>query len=261
MAGRPSDRPVRRMAREILIFDDEQQLAQAAADLVAQSMRAAVESRGRCSLALAGGSTPRLLYEVLASERRYSTLPWMNVDVFWGDERTVPPDHVDSNYRMALETLLSKVPTDPERVHRILAEHPDPHHAAALYEGTLRGVFELGDRELPRFDLILLGMGADGHTASLFPASPAVDERSRLVTAAWSDAHRTWRVTMTLPVLNAGAQVTFMVSGEGKAAAVAASLAPPADATPPPAALVQPVDGRLVWLLDRAAARHLSPAS
>jgi len=248
------------MTREVLIVEDERQLATTAAELVAESMLAAVTSRGTFRIALAGGSTPRLLHGVLTSDAKYRALPWHHTDVFWGDERAVAPDHANSNYRMALETLLSKVPIDPARVHRIPAEDPDPRHAAARYEDTLRQVFGLVDREPPRFDLILLGMGADGHTASLFPSSPAVDERDRLVVAAWSDAHRTWRVTMTLPVLNAAAQVTFMVSGDGKAAAVAAALASPGDATPPPAALVQPVDGRAIWVVDRPAARYLQSA-
>ncbi len=245
------------MAREIVIVEDEQQLAATAADLVAVSMRAAVESHGVFRIALAGGTTPRSVHTVLAGDPKYKTLPWGQTDVFWGDERAVRPDHPDSNYRMAFETLLSRVPVDPARVFRIPAEDPDPQEAAAEYARTLRRVFGTADRALPRFDLMLLGVGADGHTASLFPSSPALDERDRLVVAAWSDAHRTWRVTMTLPVLNAAAQVTFMVSGAGKAAAVAAALAPPLDATPPPAGLVQPVAGRAIWVLDRAAARYL----
>ncbi len=244
------------MAREILIVDDELQLATAAADLVAEAMRTAVDMKAVFRVALAGGSTPRSLHEVLAGNPRYKSLPWAQTDVFWGDERAVPPDHPDSNYRMAVETLLSKVPIDPARVYRMPAEDPDPQQAAARYEQTIRTVSGLVDRTLPRFDLILLGMGADGHTASLFPSSPALDERDRLVVAAWSDAHRTWRITLTLPVLNAAAQVTFMVSGESKAAAVAAALAPSSDA-PPPAGLVQPLAGRTIWILDRAAARYL----
>lgn len=248
------------MAREVLIVEDEQSVARTVADLVADAMLAAVAGNGAFRVALAGGSTPRLLHALLTSDAKYARLPWGHADVFWGDERGVPPDHPDSNYRMALETLLSKVPVDPARVHRIPADDPDPQQAAVRYERTLRTVFGLDAGEVPRFDLILLGVGADGHTASIFPSSPALDERDRSVVAAWSDAHRSWRVTMTLPVLNAAAQVTFMVSGEGKAAAVAAALAPPADAAPPPAGLVRPVTGRAIWVLDRAAARHLESA-
>jgi 6-phosphogluconolactonase len=249
------------MATEVVVVEDEQQLAAAVAELVADAMRAAVASDGVFRLALAGGSTPRLLHAVLVNDPRYRTLPWSRTDVFWGDERAVPPDHADSNYRMALETLVSKVPIDPTRVYRVPTEDADPERAAARYEQTIRTAFELEAHGIPRFDLILLGVGADGHTASLFPTSPAVREQQRLVVAAWSDAHQTWRVTMTLPLLNAAAQVTFMVSGAAKAAAVAAALEPPRDSTPPPAALVQPFDGRVIWVLDRAAARFLRSAS
>jgi 6-phosphogluconolactonase len=249
------------MSTNVVVVDDERQLARTAAEIVADAMRAAISSDGVFRLALAGGSTPRLVHGVLAEEPRYRALPWSRVDVFWGDERTVPPDHPDSNYRMALDTLLSKVPIDPSRVFRIPADDPDPHRAADRYEQVVRAAFDVQPPILPRFDLILLGVGADGHTASLFPSSPTLLERERLVVASWAEALSTWRVTLTLPVINAAAQVTFMVSGAAKAAAVAATLEPPAGSTPPPAALVQPVDGRVTWVLDAPAARFLRSAS
>lgn len=246
------------MAREIVVVEHEAELAEAAAAHVAEVIRAAVARDGVCRLALAGGSTPRLLHGVLATDPRFHAVPWGQVDVFWGDERTVPPDHAESNYRMAFETLISKVPIDPARVYRVLAEDPDHQRAAARYEDTLRATFTVDTRDIPRFDLVLLGVGADGHTASLFPDSAAIHERQRLVVAAWSSAYQTWRITLTFPVLNAASQITFLVSGATKAAAVAAAIDPPADATAPPAAHVQPIDGNVTWLLDRAAAQHLS---
>lgn len=245
------------MTPTVVIVEDEQQVAARAATIVAEAMRSAVASEGVFRIALAGGTTPRLLHAVLASEPKYRALPWARTDIFWGDERAVPPDHADSNYRMARETLLSKVPVDSARVFRIHAEDPDPSRAAERYEQTLRAAFAIDGDAIPRFDLILLGVGADGHTASLFPSSPAVLERDRLVAASWAAALDSWRVTLTLPVLNAASQVTFMVSGPAKAAAVAAALEPPRDSTPPPAALVQPVDGQMTWVLDAAAARFL----
>lgn len=249
------------MTTNVIVVDDERQLASAAAEIVASAMRTAVANDGVFRLALAGGSTPRLVHGVLASDARYRALPWSRTDVFWGDERTVPPDHADSNYRMALDSLLSKVPIDPSRVFRMPADDLDPHRAADRYEQMVRAAFDVWPPVLPRFDLILLGVGADGHTASLFPSSPAVQERERLVVAAWAEALSTWRVTLTFPAINAAAQVTFMVSGAAKAAAVAAALEPPPGSTPPPAALVQPVDGRVTWVLDAPAARFLRSAS
>lgn len=244
------------MAADIVLVDDEQRLAETSAQFVAETMRDAVARDGVFRIALAGGSTPRRVHDVLVNEPRYRTLPWSRTEIFWGDERCVPPDHPDSNYRMARETLLSKVPIDPSRVFRMPAEQPDPDSAAARYEQVVRAAFaEQGS--VPRFDLILLGCGTDGHTASLFPGSAALLERERLVVAAWAASLQTWRMTMTLPLINAAAQVTFMVGGAAKAAAVAAALETPGGAAPPPAALVQPVDGRVTWVLDREAARHL----
>lgn len=245
------------MAPDIVLVADEQQLAATTAEIVADAMRTAVANDGVFRIALAGGSTPRLVHGVLATEPRYRTLPWSRTEIFWGDERTVPPDHPDSNYRMAHETLLSKVPIDPSRVFRIPADDPDPHQAAERYAQVIRAAFASQGAAVPRFDLILLGCGTDGHTASLFPGNVALLERERLVVAAWAAALNTWRVTMTFPLINAATQVTFMVSGAGKAAAVAAALEPPRDATPPPAALVQPINGRVTWVLDRDAARYL----
>lgn len=249
------------MPPEILVVDDERQLAESSAALIAEALRRAVADHGVFRLALAGGSTPRLVHQVLARESRYRELPWHSVAVFWGDERTVLPEHPDSNYRMAQETLLSKVAIDPSRVFRIDAEQPDPALSAHRYEQVVREAVGAAGSAAPRLDLVLLGCGPDGHTASLFPDTPVLAERDRLVVAVWAPALATWRITMTLPLINAAAQILFMVSGEAKAAAVAAALEPPPGSVPPPAALVQPVDGHVTWVLDHAAARFLRAAS
>ena len=231
---------------------DPEEVARAAASVFAQEVSRALAARGRFSVALAGGSTPRLLYGLLSG----ALLPWDRTEVFWGDERHVPPDHPQSNYRMAGEALLSKVPIPAANIHRIPGELADPEAAAREYEETLRQVFALDPGRLPRFDLILLGMGADGHTASLFPGSPALAELKRLVTTAWIPALGSSRITLTLPVLNQARAVVFLVCGEEKADALREVLEGERKPTLP-AEAVQPVEGRLLWLVDEAAARRL----
>jgi 6-phosphogluconolactonase len=180
---------------------------------------------------------------------------------FWGDERHVPPDDADSNYRMANEALLSKAPIPPANVFPVPAENPDAAAAAEAYEQTLRKFFALASGEFPRFDLILLGMGPDGHTASLFPETSALQEKSRLVVANWVEKLKTSRITLTLPVLNAARCVTFLVSGTEKATVLREVLEGSAPAEKYPSKLVQPDEGRLIWLVDRAAASELSTAA
>jgi 6-phosphogluconolactonase len=243
-----------------MVFQDASQLTSAAADLVLDRATRAVAATGVFRIALAGGGTPRALYATLAGERRYQPLPWNRTDVFWGDERHVGPEDPESNYRLAWQTLLNRVPVDPARLHRIRAEDPDATRAATQYERTLQLVFGLAPGSWPRFDLVLLGVGADGHTASLFPGSPALLERSRSVVAPWIDRLRAFRITMTLPVFNHAAHVMFLAAGADKGPAVAATVDPPPAAEPPPAALVKPTDGELTWMLDRQAARFLSSA-
>jgi 6-phosphogluconolactonase len=212
------------------------------------------------TLALAGGSTPRSLYQLLADAAGpyRARLPWERFHFFWGDERHVPPDHPDSNYRMAREAMLDRVPVAPTNVHRIAAELADARQAAAAYEQELRGFFGLPPkRAWPRFDYLLLGLGEEGHTASLFPGSPALDERERLVAAPWVEAHQTFRITLTPPALNHAARVVFLVSGAQKAAALREVLAGELRPHLYPAQVVQPDDGELLWLVDRAAASLL----
>jgi 6-phosphogluconolactonase len=184
-----------------------------------QKAKAAVQNRGRFTVALSGGSTPKGLFQVL-STKDHDLLPWDRMFFFWGDERHVPPDHTDSNYGMAYETLLSKVPIPTANISRVPAEDSDAEQAAARYEKTLRDFFELAPGELPKFDLILLGMGPDGHTASLFPQSKGLQERKRLVIANWVEKFSTFRITFTAPVLNAGRIVEFLVAGADKAPAL-----------------------------------------
>jgi 6-phosphogluconolactonase len=214
----------------------------------------AVGNRGRFSVALSGGSTPKNLYSLLASGALPS-IPWESICFFWGDERHVPPDHPDSNYRLAKEAMLSKVAVRPENVFRIGTEEKDPGVAAGAYEQTLRAFFGLKAGELPRFDLILLGLGPDGHTASLFPDTPALEEKHRLVVANWVPKFNAFRITFTLPLLNQACHVMFLVSGADKAGIVREVLENP-DAHLP-AQRVRPSDGRLLWLLDADAAAGL----
>ena len=243
-------------AAEILVFDDPLSLAEAAAQAIVEVAREAVQTRGRFTVALAGGSTPRATYERLAQPPLRDRVPWDRTWVFFGDERGVGPQHPDSNFHMADAALLSKVAIPAEQVARIRGEADDPEAAASEYARRLAEVFESKRGELPRFDLILLGMGVDGHTASLFPGSPVLKEVFRPVAAVHAAAAAIpQRFTFTFPLLNAAAQVMFLVEGPEKAKVVKAVLGDPGSALP--AALVRPTDGRLTWRLDRAAASLL----
>jgi len=238
---------------EIIVFDDPAALAEAAAQAVAECAEEAVAARGRFMVALAGGSTPRTTYERLAQPPLRDRMPWDRTWIFFGDERGVTPDHPDSNYRMANEALLSKVPIPVAQIARIRGEAEDPETAATEYGQRLSKVFECKRGGLPRFDLILLGMGVDGHTGSLFPGSPVLKEVFRPVAAVHASAASIpQRFTFTLPVINTAARVMFLVAGGEKAKLLKAVLNEPTSALP--AALVHPTNGRLTWLLDRAAA-------
>jgi 6-phosphogluconolactonase len=237
-----------------------QDLFQAAADEVLQAAADAIAQRGRFTIALSGGSTPKNLYTLIAANSS-PTLPWDKVFFFWGDERPVPPEDQDSNYRMAQETILSKISVPPANIFRIPAENPDASAAAEAYEQTLRKFFAVAPGELPRFDLILLGLGPDGHTASLFPETAALQERSHLVVANWVEKMKTSRITFTLPLLNAARRVAFLVSGADKAAVLREVLEGNAPGEKYPAKLVEPSEGKLIWFVDRAAASELSAAS
>lgn len=228
-------------------------LARAAArHFVARSLEA-VAIRGSFTVALSGGSTPRSLYEVLADpeEPFRALVPWSDIHFFWSDERHVPPNHPESNYRMAYEAMLSHVPVSEANVHRIRSENPDAAAAAQAYEEEL---IEVTKASLPRLDLILLGLGNDGHTASIFPGSDVVHETKRLVAAPWIEQLKTYRITMTLPLINNAASVLFLVSGSEKAEIVKEVLEGPKRY---PAQEVRPGSGDLIWLLDREAAGKL----
>ena len=242
---------------EVEILVDAPLLARRAAEYFVQWSGDAIRTGGRFTVALAGGSTPRQMYGLLAGPSFSSRVDWEHVHFFWGDERCVPPEHSDSNYRMAWEALLSGIYIPDANIHRIQAELP-AEEAALAYERELRQFF--GD-EIPCFDLILLGLGPDGHTASLFPGSPALRETSRWVVPVSHAAPPpplVSRVTLTPPVLNAAAKVVFLVSGAGKAGRLVQVLRGPLQPERLPAQTVQPVTGRLLWLVDQAAAARLS---
>lgn len=244
-------------APALRLVQDADALARAAAEELAAAAARAVALRGAFTLALAGGSTPRRLYALLADRGApyRDRIPWARTQVFFGDERPVPPDHPESNYRMAREALLDHVPV--ASVHRIHGEDPA---GAAAYEAELRSFFRIpADGAPPRLDLVLLGLGPDGHTASLFPGTPALDERVRWVVSSFVARLGTRRTTLTLPVLNR-ARVLFLVSGAEKAGALARVLAPPAGEPLLPAARVRP-DGGALWVVDAAAARDLGPSA
>jgi len=245
---------------EIRRLTTPQDLFQAAAEEIVRAADAAVAQRGRFTIALSGGSTPRNLYTLLATNARTS-LPWTQMFFFWSDERHVLPTDAESNYRMAEEAMLSKIPVLAGNVFRVPTENPDAAAAAEAYEQTLREFFALEPGAFPRFDLILLGMGPDGHTASLFPETAALQEKSRLVVANWVEKLRTSRITFTLPLLNAARCVAFLVSGADKAPVLREVLEGSAVGEKYPSKLVRPSDGKLIWFVDRAAGSELSAAA
>ncbi len=245
------------MSGSLHIHGSPFELAAAAADEVVARARAAVASRGRFSLVLAGGTTPLALYRRLAERAEDSTVPWAAFDWFWGDERPVPPEHPESNFGAAWEVLLSRLDLPPERVHRLQGELP-PQEAASRYEAEIRRTFELGSHEPPHFDLVLLGLGTDGHTASLFPGCSALAERKALVAATWVEKLGHHRLTLTYPALNAAAQVLFLVAGADKAEVLGQVLHGPHEPERLPAQGIQPVTGELSFWVDRAAAGQTS---
>ena len=239
------------MPSNVFVFDTSEQLAVAAAERFVDYEYAFHGEPDRFSVALAGGNTPRRVYELLATERFKHRVEWTQVDLFFGDERCVPPDHPDSNYAMAYETLISKVPIPAKNVHRIIGEG-EPNESAKLYENQLRTFF--AGAAWPRFDLVLLGMGEDGHTASLFPGSEALNEKTRWVVATRPEGSMRDRITLTVPVFNRAARIMFLVTGAGKAGRLAKVLYPQPGSEALPAQAIKPVDGTLEWLVDSAAA-------
>jgi 6-phosphogluconolactonase len=236
----------------LTVCADPAALAETAANLIIDVATEAVRERGRFMLCLAGGETPRKTYELLALPEFSQRIRWDRTWAFFGDERVVPPEHAESNYRRANEALLSRVPIPAVQVLRMRGEDADADGAAAAYAATLSEAFGTRRGELPRFDLVLLGLGVDGHTASLFPGSPVLREVFRTVAAVHVTAAQIpQRITLTFPVLNAAARVIFLVAGAEKAKIVKAVLS---DQAMVPAGMIRPTDGELIWLADRAAA-------
>jgi len=238
---------------EICIYTDIKELASAAAERVVAASKAAIKRRGRFALALSGGTTPAEMYRLLTTDDFVGRLDWAHVHVFWGDERCVPPEDPESNYRMARMAFLDQVPLPKANIHRIAGEL-NPRQAAGLYEQALRDFF---NPKPAVFDLILLGMGDDGHTASLFPGSAALHENSRWVMENYAERLHAWRITLAPPIINAAREVVFLVTGEGKANVLRRVLKEARQPQVLPAQLIQPASGRLFWLIDAEAATGL----
>lgn len=242
---------VSKLPEWITVVSDTQALNQAAANEFINCGSNAIREQGRFTVALSGGNTPRAIYSLLAEKYAHS-VSWDKIFVFFGDERRVPPEDPDSNYRMANESLLSRVPIPAKNVYRIQAEVAAPI-AADQYQATLKEFFSLQNDQLPRFDLVMLGMGEDGHTASLFPGTTALDENSRLAVANHVDKLQTDRITLTFPVLNSAAEVMVLIAGENKARVVREIVNSPQTSVYP-IQRVHPIDGRLLWLVEQKAA-------
>jgi len=242
---------------EILVGADIEETVRIAAGQFTALARKVSADRGVVNIALCGGSTPRRLFQLLAAEPFAGLVPWNSTHFFWGDERNVPPGHPESNYSMARQMLLSQVPVPPANIHRIPTGDGTAVEAADLYERVLREKLPIA-HGLPRFDYTLLGLGANGHTASLFPKRPTLHEQQRLVVADHVDEISSWRVTLTALTLNNSAQITFLVIGEDKASAVHQVLEGPRDSEATPAQLILPADGMLTWILDTASSSRLA---
>jgi 6-phosphogluconolactonase len=238
--------------KTVEVLADKTALIQRSLELVLTKLHSAINTRDVFTIALAGGSTPKPLYEALAQQ----DLPWSKVQVFWGDERYVPPTHPDSNEGMARAAWLNQVPIPASNVHPMPTSDSDPVVAAERYEQELQQIFQIQPGAFPAFDVILLGMGDDGHTASLFPHTAALQVHDRLITVGNKDGQP--RITFTAALINQARSVIFMVAGENKQAALAEIFAATADEQAYPARLIQP-QGELWWLLDAPAGKHLSP--
>ena len=241
------------MTPEIETYPNKETLANSAAKEFSRHARLAITRHDRFSVALAGGSTPRVLYSLLAGKEYASKLDWARIHIFWGDERCVAPNHEDSNYRMAFEVMLRHLPIPVKQIYRMEGEI-EPKKSAKDYENQLQNFFA---GKPPRFDLILLGLGADGHTASLFPGTKALNETNRWVLANYVRKLSTWRLTMTASLINQAANVTFLVSGKGKPAALQRVLVGRYSPEEIPAQIIRPDHGQLRWLMDAEAAALL----
>lgn len=237
------------------IYDNPQELAWAAASQLASLAEQSIAERGLFTVALSGGSTPKAMFSVLSNKPFADALPWPAIKFFWGDERCVAPDHADSNFRMTTETLLNKVAVPQKNIFRIPAEDEDHHRAAENYSTILRQAF---NAETPQFDLVFLGMGADGHTASLFPGTKALQVNDQIVVANFVEKLNSWRITLTANTINNAHNVIFLVAGEDKASTLREVLEGEFQPETYPSQLIQPINGSLLWMLDEAAASLLN---
>ncbi|GAC1349799.1 MAG: 6-phosphogluconolactonase [Ktedonobacteraceae bacterium] len=241
---------------QIAIYADTNTLSQQAAQYIVRLASEAIVTRGRFTIALSGGSTPKILYGLLGIEPYRSQINWASVEIFWSDERCVPPDSADSNYALAQEVLLSKIPIPANQVHRMPADQPDREAASREYTSEMQRTF--GTNGIPSFDLLQLGMGPEGHTASLFPHQESLHEQQRLVMPVIVPKPPPPRLTFTPPLLNAARHVLFLVTGSEKAEAVQAVLEGPYQPEEYPAQIVRPPNGEVVWMLDTGAAAKLT---
>ncbi len=247
------------MDREIRILADGAAIAKRAAREFVQAAASAVREKNAFNVALAGGSTPKALYSLLVNDPALrSQIPWDKIHLFFGDERHVAPDHPDSNFRMATEAMISKSPLKPEQVTRIKGEYPGTQQAALEYEQALREYFKLKAGEYPRFDLLFAGMGNEGHTLSLFPGTKALHADGRIAVRNWIGKLCTERITLTAPAACNAAEIIFMVTGADKACALKSVLEGPYEPDQLPAQLLQPQNGKLLWLVDAAAGSMLA---
>ena len=248
--------------REVVVLPDAAAITRRAALEFLQSVTEAVVQRGIFAVALAGGSTPRSLYSMLSDDPVYrSKIPWERIRFFFGDERHVPPDSPNSNYRMADEAFFSKGLVKPEQITRIKGEYQDTEKAALEYEQAIRAYFKLKDGEYPRFDLMLLGMGEEGHTLSLFPGTRALHATNRIVVRNWVGKLFTERITLTVPAANQANRAIFLVTSADKALALKAVLEGPYEPEQLPAQFIRPANGKLLWLVDQAAGSMLATGS
>jgi len=259
---------------DVRILTNLEAIAKRAAQEFVQAATSAVSEKGSFSVALSGGSTPKALYSILANDAALrAQVPWDKMSVYFGDERSVGPDHPDSNFRMAAETMLSKAPLKGDQIFRIKGEYKDTEKAAQEYDEALRSAFKIGkgkiavgkmgegkvaEGQFPRFDLVLLGMGNEGHTASLFPGTKALRETKRIAVRNWVGKLYTDRITLTAPAINYAARVIFMVTGADKALALKGVLEGPYEPEQLPAQMIQPSNGQLLWLVDTTAGGMLS---
>ncbi len=240
---------------EIMVVPDASALAQTAADYFVQAAEHYISETGRFTVVLSGGSTPKAMFALLSESPYREKNDWKNIYFFWGDERCVPPDHADSNYRMTNETLLSKVPVPPENIFRVLGEKA-PAEAASDYAAKIRAFFPYED--LPKFDLVFLGMGADGHTASLFPFTTALHaDANKIAVGNYVEKLNVHRVTLTVGVINNAKEIVFLIGGADKATALKEVLQGDFQPELYPSQLIQPEEGKVTWLLDEAAIAQL----